>query len=277
MYVTMKEILQDAKKGGYAIIAPNIFDYKTAVMCVEAAEENKTPVIIDYNFGRGKVNREAVIDLGNFVAGLARRASVPVALNQDHGASFEHAILAINAGYSSIMVDRSSLPFEENVAQVKELTHIAHAAGLSVEAELGHVGFANNYEVDGFTALTEPGEAAEYVERTGIDCLAVAIGTAHGKYKGEPHIDFERLEAIQKVVDVPLVLHGGSSTGDERLARAARSGICKINIASDAGAAGIDAFKSASGRPGQILDAFYQGYKQCIVHYMEIFGQIGRA
>lgn len=272
MYVTMSEILENAKKGGYAIIAPNIGDFRTADMAVEAAVENHTPIILDYAFNHGADKK--AIEIGRYVENLAQKAPVPVALNQDHGATFEHAILAIRAGFSSIMVDRSQLPFEENVEQVRELTRIAHAAGLSVEAELGHVGIGANYAVDGKTALTNPEEAAEYVERTGVDFLAVAIGTAHGPYKGTPYLDFERLAEIRKAINIPLVLHGGSSTGDENLGKAAASGICKINIATDAMAAGEKAFEECKGR-GR-LDAFYTGYKEKIVHYMNIFGQVGK-
>ena len=157
---------------------------------------------------------------------MADKANVPVAINLDHGATYEDAIDAIAAGFTSIMVDRSSLPYEENVAQVKELVKVAHATGVSVEAELGHVGQGDNYAVDGKQALTDPAEAKKYIEETGIDMLAVAVGTAHGEYIGTPHIDFDRLAAIKEAVgqDFPLVLHGGSGSGDENLAKACTMG-----------------------------------------------------
>lgn len=273
MLVNMQEILTKAQEGGYAVIAPNIFSLECVLKCIEAAEEKNSPIIIDHHVRKGL---DEALSTGRFVERCAHEAKVPVAYNQDHGKNFESSIIAIRAGFTSIMVDRSSLPFEENVAQVAELTRIAHAAGLSVESELGHVGFGAQYEVDGKTALTDPAEAAEFVGRTQIDFLAIAIGTAHGQYSGEPYLDFERLEEIKKVVKIPLVLHGGSSTGDERLAKAAKAGICKINIATDSVLAGYEALMS-HGKPRGALEAFYAGYKAKIIHYIDVFGSAGKA
>jgi fructose-bisphosphate aldolase class II len=185
--------------------------------------------------------------------------------------------MCIRASFSSIMAVRSTLPFEENVAQVKELVRIAHACGVSVEAELGHVGVGQNYAVDGSSNLTEPEDAARFVEETGIDALAVAIGTAHGKYSGTPHIDFERLERILKVVDIPLVLHGGSSSGDENLSKAARSGICKINIATDLITEAVDKAMAGGKEYGQMINNFNGGFKSKLVHYIKLFGHEGKA
>ncbi|HWQ80405.1 MAG TPA: class II fructose-bisphosphate aldolase [Anaerovoracaceae bacterium] len=274
MIVTAKEMLGDAKKRGYAVCAPNFFNYETARVAIETAEELNSPILLDFGY-RGQIPLESLIKMIRPLEILARAASVPVVLQQDHGRTFEFALMCIRAGFTSIMADRSSLPFEENVAQVKELTRVAHACGISIEAELGHVGFGKNYEVDGVSNLTEPEEAARFVEETGVDSLAIAIGTAHGKYSGTPHLDFERLESIRKVVDIPLVLHGGSSTGDENLAKASKSGICKINISTDLVTEATD--EALAGDRGAMIDNYLRGYKSKLEHYIKLFDQAGRA
>lgn len=161
-----------------------------------------------------------MVMLGRIIEQMAIRASVPVAIQLDHGAKFSDAILAIRSGFTSIMVDRSSCPFEQNVAEVADLVRIAHSVGVSVEAELGHVGFGESYAADRDAGLTNVAEATEYVERSGCDALAVAIGTAHGIYKGVPHLDFDRLAELNAAVSIPLVLHGGSGSGDDNLVKA---------------------------------------------------------
>lgn len=205
MLVTMKEILDRANKENYAVVAPNVFSEMDARTCLEVAEEEQSPIILDV-----AMTQTADIHFhGSYLTRLANETSVPVAINLDHGAAFEHAIMAIQSGFTSIMIDRSSLPYEENVAQVSELCRIAHAVGLSVESELGHVGNGSDGIEVASDMLTDPDQAKDYIERTGIDCLAVAIGTAHGAYQGTPHLDFERLTKIKERVGYPLVLHGG--------------------------------------------------------------------
>ena len=174
------------------------------------------------------------------------------------------------------MVDRSSAPYEENIRDTAELVKIAHAVGVSVEAELGHVGDGVHYAQDREQGLTDPAKAREYADRTGIDCLAVAIGTAHGAYSGEPHLDFERLKAIGREVDIPLVLHGGSGSGNDNLVKAIQCGITKINIATDLFVAGVAA-GAQEGPPYMIYHRIREGYKQRLKGYMELFGQSGRA
>lgn len=275
MYVNMIGILNDAKKNGYAVCAPNINNEDTARAAIEAAEENRAPIILDLIVSMSKdVNM-----LTQSVKRMAEKATVPVALNQDHGSTYESAVQCIAAGMSSIMVDRSSLDYEENIKQVAELTKIAHAVGLSVESELGHVGTGTQYDVDRNKGLTDPAQARDFVERTGVDCLAVAIGTAHGKYVGTPYLDFELLEKLAATVDVPLVLHGGSGTGDENLAKAGRMGICKVNIGTDLYQNAIDHFlanyKNLRRAP-MMYDLIVEGYKEKLVHYMKLFGQCNR-
>lgn len=175
------------------------------------------------------------------------------------------------------MVDRSTLPYDENVAQVKELVKIAHAVGVSVEAELGHVGQGASYAADRDAGLTDPAQAQKYIEDTGIDMLAVAVGTAHGEYIGIPHIDFDRLVAIKKATNnFPLVLHGGSGTGDENLAKACKLGINKVNIYTDLAKAAVKKVKE-SPAPGMIWKAISDGITEQIGYYIELFGGKGKA
>lgn len=279
MLVTMKEILDRANEGNYAVPAPVMQTELNARTAIKCAEEMNSPVILlvplifDYD-----------VDLfGRYLKALAEASKVPVAVNHDHGSDFESAVACIRAGFSSIMVDRSELPFEENAAQVKELVKVAHAAGVSVEAELGHVGNASNYEADRDAALTEPELAKRFIEETGIDCLAVAIGTAHGAYdKGQiPYLDYDRLEEIKKVTgNFPLVLHGGSGTGDEGLKKAARMGINKVNIGCELFASAIEAIENAdtsgSGAYG-FANIIEEGYGSRLKHFITILGSEGMA
>ena len=229
MLVTMKALLDHANANHYAVMAPNVFYELDARACIKAAEEMHAPLILDIDFD----SSPDVVEQGWYFRKLAEMSSVPVAINQDHSADFTHAIAAIRGGYTSIMVDRSFLPYEENVAQVKELVKIAHAVGVSVEAELGHVGSAADDPNDWKKAFTDPQEAKRFVEETGVDCLAVAIGTAHGLYKGTPTLDFDRLKELKAVLGIPLVLHGGSGTGDENIRKACTLGINKVNVCSE--------------------------------------------
>ena len=169
------------------------------------------------------------------------------------------------------------MPYEENVAEVAELVKVAHAVGVSVEAELGHVGQGLQYAVDRDAALTDPAQAKDYCDKTGIDMLAVAIGTAHGEYKGTPYLDFDRLHQIFDAVKVPLVLHGGSGTGDENLAKATREGISKVNLATDLYKAGAAAVIEEEPNHGmQMYELLAEGYKAKLVHYMKLFNQCNR-
>ncbi len=229
MLVTMKEILDRANAGCYGVVAPNVTAEMDARACIEVAEDENSPLILDV----AMIHTSDIFFHGSYLTRLADSASVPVAINLDHGATFEDAIKAIRSGFTSIMVDRSSLPYEENLEQVKELVRIAHAVDVSVEAELGHVGTGSSYNETGNDLLTDPNQALDYIKQTGIDCLAVAIGTAHGAYVGVPHLDFERLIAIKNKVGIPLVLHGGSGTGDDNIAKACKLGINKVNVCNE--------------------------------------------
>ncbi|MDB7984027.1 class II fructose-bisphosphate aldolase [Faecalicoccus pleomorphus] len=278
MLVTMKEILDDAKKNGYGVTAPNVQSEDTVRAVLEVAQEYNAPMIVD-------VNSFIHPDLPWFVhmiRDLANQVKVPVAINLDHGKTYKDMVLGIQSGFTSIMVDRSSLPYEENVKQTKEVVKMCAPLGISVEAELGHVGMGDNYAVDGVSNLTVPEEAARFIEETGVDCLAVAIGTAHGRYKGTPHIDFERLEQIVKACgDTPLVLHGGSGTGDENLSKAVHCGIQKVNLATELIVTGkeelVKFFEDPNFDKWKLIPTFKKGYKDRLAHYVKLFNQADKA
>lgn len=277
MLVAMKKILDKAKEGGYAVAAPNVWDEYSIRMALEAAEEENAPVILDFAELMGDI-----YIFGEMAVAFAKKSPVPVAINLDHGCSFEIAMKAIRAGFTSVMIDRSTLPFDENVRQVKEITRIAHALGVSVEAELGHVGLGTESDEERNAGLTHVDEAKDFVEQTGVDCLAVAIGTAHGVYKSTPHLDYDMLEEIRKAVDVPLVLHGGSGTGDEALRKAVRGGICKVNIFTDLSIAGCESLKAYMAENETInlfsaCNAAFAGYKKKLIHYMRLFDSSNKA
>ncbi|MEG0408698.1 MAG: class II fructose-bisphosphate aldolase [Bacilli bacterium] len=278
MLVTMAEILNRARKENYGVTAPNVQSEDTVRAVIKVAEELNAPMIID-------VNAFIHPDLPwfiNMIRELAALSTVPIAINLDHGRSYEDVMLGIRSGCTSVMVDRSSLSYPENVEQTKEVVKMARALGISVEAELGHVGMGDNYVVDGVSNLTEPEEAAKFIKETGVDCLAVAIGTAHGRYKGTPHIDFDRLDKIVEACgEVPLVLHGGSGTGDENLAKAVRSGIQKVNLATELIVAGKEELEKFIEDPNfdkwKLMPTFIKGYSDRLAHYVKLFGQNDKA
>ncbi len=229
--VTTKQMLLDAQKNGYAVGAFNVENMEMVQAVIAAAEELKSPVIMQTTPSTLKY-----ADVDYFyanVAAAAKKASVPVVMHLDHGNSFDLAMQAYRAGYTSIMIDGSHSVFEENIAVTKAVVDACHPGGVPVEAELGKVGGKEDDLDGGNGGYTEPSEAAEFVQATGIDSLAVAIGTAHGVYKGIPKLDVERLSQIREVVSIPLVLHGTSGVPDDAVRECIRRGICKVNYATD--------------------------------------------
>lgn len=230
--VTTKKMMLDAREGGYAVGAFNVENMEMIQAVIAAAEELKSPVILQTTPSTLKY---AAPEL--FLASVkaeAERASVPVAMHLDHGNSFELAMRCFRGGYTSIMIDGSHGTFEENVSISKAVADACHAANIPVEAELGKVGGKED-DLDGGkeNPYTDPKQAAEFVEKTGVDFLAVAIGTAHGVYKGIPKLDKGRLSEIRKIVNIPLVLHGTSGVPDEDVKDCIARGICKVNYATD--------------------------------------------
>lgn len=235
MLVNMKYILDNANRDGYAVMAVNSVNMEMARAVIEAANEEHSPIIVQ--MGKGQMEKLAhPQDIVPMIIDMAERADVPVCLNLDHGPSLECELDAIHRGFTNVMIDASSLPYEENIKRTRMIVDLAHAKGISVEAELGHVGQAA--DGDGQTAdlYTNVAQAKDFVERTGIDALAVAIGTAHGKYPAGfvPKLDFERLAELKAELKMPLVLHGGSGSGEENIRKAVAGGINKINVCTDA-------------------------------------------
>ena len=229
--VTTKELLLDAQKNGYAVGAFNVENMEMVQAVIAAAEELRSPVIMQTTPSTLKY-ADPELFYAN-VAAVAKKASVPVVMHLDHGSSFELAMRAFRAGYTSIMIDGSHSVLEENIAITKAVVDAAHAGNVPVEAELGKVGGKEDDLDGGAGGFTDPEEAVRFVEETGVDSLAVAIGTAHGVYKGIPKLDVERLSQIREVVSIPLVLHGTSGIPDEDVKECIRRGICKVNYATD--------------------------------------------
>ncbi len=287
MLVTTKEIMDRAYRDHYAVVSPSIDGPECLWMSIRAAEEMKSPVILGMR--HGVFAKEELRTFVNFAQTLAEQASVPVSINWDHSPTMDIAFEGFYAGVSSVMLDYSLKPFEENVAGVAELCEKVHRAGVSVEAELGHLGVDTPLEGTdkGIFAVsdciyTDPKEAAEFVKRTGVDCLAVSIGNKHGIYADDiiPHINFEVLEALNKACGIPLVMHGGSGTGDENLHKAGTMGVCKINVGSDLRKEAADAVINCTDRAKQRTRGFFlmhDGYKECVKHQMEVFGCAGKA
>lgn len=237
--VTLKEMLQDAREKHYGVPAFDVSDYRMARAVVDVAEELRAPVIL-MGLG-GDLTEEQFDHLSVDLHSIAVSASVPVCIHLDHATDLELIKKAIHQGYSSVMIDASQLPLEENIKKTKEVADYAHSYGVSVEAELGHVGdgivgrseAAAHGDSGHANTLTDPDEMTRFIEETHVDCLAVSVGTSHGVYKCEPHLEFELLSKLNEISNVPLVMHGGSGTPDVQMKEAVKRGISKINIFSE--------------------------------------------
>lgn len=237
-----------ARDEKFAIPHFNVWNAEMLMGVIDAAEELRAPIII--SFGTGFVQNTSFEDFSHMMVSMAKKASVPVITHWDHGRSMEIIQNAYNHGMNSVMRDASSLEFEENIKEIKAAVDYFHPLGIAVEAELGHVGNETIYE----EALaeyqyTDPNQAQEFVERTGCDSLAVAVGNQHGVYTSEPQINFEIIEKIKDTVKVPLVLHGASGIGDEDIKKAISLGISKINIHTELCQAAMEAIKENTEVP----------------------------
>ena len=217
-----------AEKGGFCIPAFNVYNMESAMGVINAAEEAKAPVILQI-YPR-LINEDVGFYLSHVLVAAARKASVPVCYHLDHGPSEIEVQRALRTGATGIMYDGSVHPFEENIARTKHIVDICSAVGVPVEGELGHIGSVNDEVMDEFT---DPDAAAEFVKETGVCCLAVLIGNAHGHYKKPPHLDIDRVKAIREKAGIPLVLHGGSGIPDEQVKAAIKAGVRKMNIGTD--------------------------------------------
>ncbi|WP_336624303.1 class II fructose-bisphosphate aldolase [Clostridium boliviensis] len=278
----MKAILEDANKHYYGVMAMNSINIEMARAGILAAEEEHSPIIIQFGPGQMKKHAHAE-EMMPVIKELAERVFVPVALNLDHGTDFYVIADCINRGFTNVMFDGSALSFRENIKRTSVVTALAHQKGCSVEGELGHVGQAVNSDDTDRDLYTNPDLAVEFVKKTGIDALAVAIGTAHGAYpKGKiPKLDFERLVQLKSALNMPLVLHGGSGSGEENLRKAIAGGINKINVCTDAFEAGKQAMLAVL-KEDSSLDymnlcmAAEAGIKSFVKDYMKIIGSAGR-
>lgn len=280
--VTTKQMLLDAQKGNYAVGAFNVENMEMVMAVIQAAEELNAPVILQTT-----PSTVSYAGLDYYLANVraaAERVSVPVAMHLDHGSSFELAMKALRTGYTSIMIDGSHETYEDNIALSKRVVDACMPSNVPVEAELGKVGGKED-DLDGGegNAYTNPEEARIFVERTGVDSLAVAIGTAHGLYKGEPKLDLDRLSEIAAVVSVPLVLHGASGVPDETVRRAIERGICKVNYATELRIAYSEGVKNVLGKNPETIDPKKYGasgidkVKVFVRAKMENCGCVGKA
>ncbi len=250
--VTSKQMLLDAQKGGYAVGAFNVENMEMVKAVIAAAKELQAPVMLQTTPSTVKYGTLKTYQA--LVAAEAEKAGIPVCLHLDHGSSFELAVRAIQAGYTSVMIDGSHEDFEQNVALTKKVTEVAKACGVSVEAELGKVGGKeDDLEAEGDTN-TDPAEAREFVERTGVDSLAIAIGTAHGFYADTPVLDKERVSEVKSLVSIPLVLHGASGLRDEDIRECVQRGMCKVNFATELRVAYTDAGKKLIAENPDMFD-----------------------
>lgn len=280
--VTTKELLLKAQKSHYAVGAFNVENMEMIQAVVAAAEELNAPVIMQTTPSTLKY-----ADADYFYANVkiaTQKAKVPVVMHLDHGNSFELAMKAYRVGYSSIMIDGSHEIFDENIRLTKSVVDVCHASGIPVEAELGKVGGKeDNLEGGEGNPYTVPAEAVEFVNATGVDSLAVAIGTAHGVYKGIPQLDVERLSEICEVVSIPLVLHGTSGVPDEIVKDCVRRGICKVNYATGLRMAFTKGIKGCMEKNPDIFDpkkynsAGREEVKQYVMSKIKICGSADKA
>ncbi|UDM75410.1 class II fructose-bisphosphate aldolase [Vagococcus fluvialis] len=272
MLVNSKDILVKAKREGYAVPAPNFIDLDSARVFVETAEKWKKPLILPFAQAHESIlSLEEVSLIGKY---LGEKSSMPVVLHLDHGEDVDFIKRAITLGFTSVMIDASQASFEENVKITKEVVAFAHQHNVTVEAELGHVGAGQNYENHGLTdsIYTEVEDVLAFIEQTNIDSLAISIGTAHGQYKGIPKLNFERLAEISEMTETPLVLHGGSSSGDDNLERCALNGISKINIFTDFLTGAFN--KINENEPKDYLEVkalANEGMTEVLEHYFKVF------
>ncbi|AST57228.1 fructose-1,6-bisphosphate class II [Thermoanaerobacterium thermosaccharolyticum] len=283
MLVTGIELLKKANEEGYAVGAFNTNNLEITQAIVEAAEEMKSPAIIQVS--EGGLKYAGIETISAIVRTLASRASVPIALHLDHGTDFNNVMKCLRNGWTSVMMDASKLPLEKNIEVTKNVVNIAHGMGVSVEAEIGKIGGTeDNVTVDEReAAMTDPDEAYKFAKETGVDYLAISIGTAHGPYKGEPKLDFDRLKKIKEMLKMPIVLHGASGVPEADIRKAVSLGVNKINIDTDirqAFAARLRELLKEDGEvydPRKILGPCKEAMKEVVKSKMRMFGSEGRA
>ena len=285
MLVNMNEVLRPAKKGHYAVGLFNAVNLELARGIIAAAESTRSPVIM----GSAEILLPygPLEEISYYLIPMAKKASVPVVIHLDHGLTYDTCVKALKLGFSSVMYDCSTDSYEENVRKVKEMADIAHSYGATIEGELGHVGDnegsaeGSDHMADPSAFFTDPALAKDFVDKTGVDALAIAVGNAHGAYKLPPKLDFERIRTIAKTVDVPLVLHGGSGLTDNDFRQAIKDGISKVNIFTDINVAAVEAeFQKFSDMNKGIIDlipAAVEAVKLATMEKMKLFSSDGKA
>lgn len=280
--VKTKDLMADAAEKGYAVPAFNIYNLECALAVVGAAEEADAPVILQlYRRLFDSCTGGSLTAAARYLAGQSR---IPIAFHLDHGDSERDCIRALRAGCTSVMIDGSALPFDENMELTAGIVRRCGYADVSVEGELGHVGSAAQEDENNKNAYTDPGEAEEFCKKTGVSMLAVMVGSAHGPYKKAPKLDISRIEKIRRRTGIPLVLHGGSGIPDEEIREAVRAGICKINVATDVCQAYYEGFRGISPedrRFAMALDLFagpsVERVRSFARERIGLFGAAGRA
>lgn len=280
MLVNMNDVLLPAKAEGYGVGFFNAVNVEMARAIIETAEELGAPVMV----GTAEILLPAMEleRVAEYLIPMAEKASVPVCVHYDHGLTFERCMEALKLGFTSIMYDCSTAPYEENVEKVARMVEICHAMGATVEGELGHVGDnagAGKLEKpDDY--FTQPDAAENFVSRTGIDSLAVAVGNAHGDYAFPPKLDFERIRVISERTGIPLVLHGGSGLSDDDFHKAVKLGVSKINIFTDidkAGRAGVEkGLREGAKTMMQLIPYEIEAMKEVVSEKIRLFGSDGR-
>ena len=291
MLVSLKELMEDAEKGGYAVGAFNVSNLESLMAIMQAAEETGRGVILNYAEVHApflSMEQAALIMLD-----AAKKAKVPVCVHLDHGSSMESCIQAIRLGFTSVMLDASAEDYETNVRETKEIVRLAHSVGVTVEAELGHIfssdmGLAESPKeaetLESFDSAedvyTDPATAKDFVERTGVDVLAIAFGTTHGIYTKKPKLDLERITKIKEAIDIPFVMHGGSGLSKEEFQTAIRNGIRKINYYTYMTLAGGRAVKEALDQKAPDENVFFhdipmiavEAMKEIVKEAIQVFG-----
>ncbi|MCF0129467.1 MAG: class II fructose-bisphosphate aldolase [Pseudobutyrivibrio sp.] len=281
MLVNMNDVLLPAKEGGYGIGFFNAVNIEMARAIIETAEELNAPVMV----GTAEVLLPAMSleHVSEYLIPMAKKAKVPVCVHYDHGLTVEKCKEAMSLGFTSVMYDCSTEGYEDNLRKLAEMVELCHAQGITVEGELGHVG--DNYGAGKLANpsdyFTDPKMAEDFVKRTGVDSLAVAVGNAHGDYAFPPKLDFDRIEAIAKTTGIPLVLHGGSGLADNDFRRAVSLGVSKINIFTDidkAGKAGIEAGIAAGEKTMMGLIPYeIDAMKKVVAEKINLFGSVNKA
>jgi fructose-bisphosphate aldolase, class II len=277
----MVKQLSHATAHGYAVPLFDIFEMSGSEDCFAAAQEKRAPVIVGMYQSWFERPTSSV-----FFAALrvqAERSPVPVSIMLDHGAGHEQCVRAMDMGFTDVMFDGSTKPIDENIAVTRRLVELAHARGVGVEAELGHVGGGNEYQEYGAKrkGFTSADDVERFVKETGVDMLAIAIGTAHGAYQGEPQLDFALLAEIRKRVRIPLVLHGGSGLSEEQFRTSVKGGIAKINVATDLVQTACTGMRAAAAAEKasmfSIMKPLHEAIHDKCSYYLELFGAAGRA